>query len=213
MVRTVTKYETGTFTKKKQLWIRPTFRLENNILVQEAAKDFEKFVEMQNELIKEEFSGKRIMRKGPGIFIKYYLTQLWQFGEPYIQWLWTHDYSRDLHFTIPPRQSSQDNSNQIVELNLKIIEELGRKITKSGHYIVIVDTFRYFKPDSGVWSTRLENFCNENQFGYISLSDHLIKSNIPTQWHYDGHFNETGNEIFAEAMYQWMIHNRINRFQ
>jgi hypothetical protein len=41
------------------------------------------------------------------------------------------------------------------------------------------------------------------------LGDELLKAeaqHISTRWTYDQHFNETGNAMFADAMYRWMIH-------
>jgi hypothetical protein len=41
----------------------------------------------------------------------------------------------------------------------------------------------------------------------VPLAEPLLAANRggrPTRWPHDGHFNEAGNEIFADALYAWM---------
>ena len=52
----------------------------------------------------------------------------------------------------------------------------------------------------------LEKFCKYNSIGYIPLHDQLNKSRrkgIATHWKYDWHFNETGQRIFFESMFNY----------
>src|SRR5262245_26209676 len=65
MRRTIRKEEYGAFSASRdsQLWVRPTFRVENDELIREPARDFDKFVEVQERLLKAEFAGQRSRRK------------------------------------------------------------------------------------------------------------------------------------------------------
>ena len=76
MNRTVEKYEQAVFAKDKKLWVRPTFRLENDQIVSEPARDFDEFIEVQKSLIAKEFYGLRSRRKRQWI-LPYYAGQLW----------------------------------------------------------------------------------------------------------------------------------------
>ena len=77
MSRSVTRYAFGAFpaSRKVGLWVRPTFRLENDQLIREAAADFDEFVRMQDNLIKTEFDGKRSRRRS-GVVTLHYLKRL-----------------------------------------------------------------------------------------------------------------------------------------
>ncbi len=74
MKRTIAKYEYGQFTAtaKEKLWIRPIFSIENGSLIREPAKDYNRFVKTQEDLIKVEFAGKRIRRKRMRLLTLYY---------------------------------------------------------------------------------------------------------------------------------------------
>ena len=69
----------------------------------------------------------------------------------------------------------------------------------------MVDASPYFgKP---TLSKALQRLCAENGFGYIPLGDRLLAANasgVATRWRRDGHFNESGNAIFADSMREWL---------
>jgi len=98
--------------------------------------------------------------------------------------------------------------------NLRILDELGRENRMMGSQLVIVDASRYFNRGAGGVSARVARFCAEKGLGYVPLSDYLQKANqrgVSTRWTYDAHFNEAGNRIFAETMFEWMAEHRSQR--
>ena len=208
MERTVSKYEPSAFSTIRQLlWVRPTFRLEKGDLVREPARDFDEFVNVQKELIRKEFGEKRMARKPHGLFIGpslhispwHSLMQIQKILSPHPK-----DAEAQAEVTV-----FNPVDQQAIDVNLRVIEELGRQVKKGGSQLVVVDASRYFRYLK--WetlTTTLERFCAENEFGWIPLGDELLKaekSGISTRWPYDQHFNETGNAMFADAMYRWMV--------
>ncbi len=202
MRRSVLKQEYGGFraSKKKKLWIRPTFRLENDELVREPARDFNEFVKTQEHLINTAFSGQRTRRKKQVITF-YYARQFKEQLASLFPWLGRKPRPAG---PLPPTDSNADDT--MVTINRKIIEELGRKVARAGSRLVIVDAARYFADDE-IISALLKEACSKNGFGYVPLYEDLLKSDaggIPTRWARDGHFNEAGNEVFAQALFAWM---------
>jgi len=122
---------------------------------------------------------------------------------------------------------------------MEILAELGRGVEESEARLILVDATLYLDAErvrylsqqgrkrgtqtqsaspslsAAEVSETLRAFCREHGFGYIPLSDDLIRANeagIQTRWRRDIHFNEAGNQIFGEAMLRWMKrefeHNR-----
>ena len=53
----------------------------------------------------------------------------------------------------------------------------------------------------------LRVLCAHRKLGYVDLSDPMLAANdvgVSTRWRHDGHFNETGNGIFARVMFEWL---------
>ena len=215
MERTVKRYEEGHFeaTKGRQLWVRPTFRLEGGALVHEAAENFDEFARIQQKLMETEFQGARITRRKPGLFIAPWFQNVWRIGETYLMNPLMEFQRKVLNQNKSsegtPRGPISDLDGQIVALNLKIIEELGRKVNEIGGRVIIVsDVSRNSEYGSEILSTTVEEFCREKGLGYIPLGDYLYeakKRGINWRWAHDAHFNEKGNEIFADSMYHWLI--------
>ena len=89
---------------------------------------------------------------------------------------------------------------------MRIIEELGRGVSDCGGRLAVLDASKYFGDDDIV-SKKLTAFCDRNGFGYIPLHEDLLEANmngVPTHWPHDGHFNEAGNMIAADAVYDWI---------
>ena len=211
LVRTVTREEQSSFSPRGQehLRIRPTYRLAEGDLVREPAKDFDQFVKFQQEIIRTRFSGTRVLRKKSGLFI----------GDRILDSLRTvnvllMNFQRRWHPPpVSPVQFGPALDPATLAVNLRILEDLGRQVREAGARFVVVDVARYFEPHSTALSTELEKLCSTQGFGYISLSDPLNQASldgIPTHWKHDGHFNETGNRIFAEAMYRWIVGEWMN---
>jgi hypothetical protein len=201
MERTISKYEYGAFdvTAKEKLWIRPTFGVENGLLILEPAEDYHRFVEAQDDLMKVEFAGKRIRRKRMRLLTLYY-------GEYLIRWLIRRYNHPSNQIATQPR--IDPNADDILfTVNLKIIEELGRKVQSTGSRLVVVDASQYFG-DSKVVSKTLNEFCAKNGFGYIPLYEDLLKANmngVATRWAHDAHFNYDGNIILARSLFDWIV--------
>jgi hypothetical protein len=204
MQRTINKYGVGVFpgTEEKRIWIRPTFRLENGKLVREEARDFDQFVKIQKELINTFFLGQRILERPK------------RFSFPdYLPWLYSSLMRIQRRFPANRNDGKRldvltapEIDDETVAINLRLIEELGRQVSQAGGYLVIVNWPLFFQPNEPL-AKLLARFCIQKQLGYVDLSEYLSrakKNGIATSWVYDAHFNEAGNSIFAEAMYDWM---------
>lgn len=206
MARTVRKYKEGAFskTKNKQLWIRPVFKIENDSLVRLPAEDFDKFVKLQEELIKDEFSGQRMRKKTQLIIIyqgRILLQQIKNWGRRFYR----------KYIKITPTQNYQVIDSEVLKVNLKVIEVLGEQVKNSGAHLIVIDASQYFGDQESV-SNALKKLSTENGFGYIPLYDFLLKANangISTRWTHDGHFNEAGNVILANALHDWITKNSL----
>ena len=58
----------------------------------------------------------------------------------------------------------------------------------------------------------MEKFCEINDIGYIPLHDKLNKLNkegVVTHWKYDYHFNEDGQKLFSDSMFDCLRKNKI----
>jgi hypothetical protein len=208
MKRTVSKYEPSAFSAStKPLWVRPTFRIEKGALVREPARDVDGFINVQNELIRNEFGEKRVVRQSHGLFIAPALNiSPWRSLMEIQRRLSPHPQDAETR-TQTTRFDPVDETT--LDINLRVIEELGREVKKAGAQLIVIDASRYFRYLK--WetlTTTLESFCAEKGFGWIPLGDELLtaeKKGISTRWPYDQHFNETGNAMFAEAMYRWIV--------
>jgi hypothetical protein len=197
MERTVEKYEDGA-SRKTRLWVRPTFRLENDELIREPARDFDEFVRVQEDLIKGQFAGKR-SRKRSELIIPVYASRLNDRLTGLVR-----QFVRKPKHTPPVRNPDADM--KLFAINQKIIEELGRQVSHAGGKLVMLDASRYFGNDETV-PDFLRELCRTNGFGYVPLYNELLNANrdgISTGWTHDRHFNEAGNRILAEAFYSWM---------
>jgi hypothetical protein len=194
--RTVQKYEEGAFlpTRGKQLRIRPTFRLRGGALVREPAEDFEAFVELQDSVVRSVFDGRRTRPRETSV-----IGHLWK------------QYGRRGVANARRRPIESD----ALEINLKVLEELGRRVLEDDGHFAVVDAKFHLTKDSIHHSRALERFsralerlCAREGFGYVPLGDRIvqaIRNGQRLRWKHDPHFNEAGNAHFAEALHEWMI--------
>jgi len=199
MMRTVSRYEFGGFesTRNRQLWVRPLFRLEGDRLIAEPARDFEAFVEMQKGLVSGEFHGTRMRKREVGFVL----------GR-------APDFLRERLRIIERMLSARGRrpspmllDDETVRINLHVIGALNESVRRSGGRLTLVDAVVYHGGQE-VLARTLERFCRERGIGYVPLSDSLLAENKRgnrTWWNHDGHFNEAGNETFAEAMVRWVL--------
>lgn len=207
------RYVQGGFvgTQQQKIWIRPTFRLKNGMLVREPARDLDQFVEFQNQVIDTELNGQRMRIRKPGWFIPYSLDLIENSLLAIYHWLVRAPKPANASVPITPITLTANNDlTNMLQLNEKVIEELGQKISASGGTLIIVDATSYYDPDWTIIQQKIEQFSAKKNFGYVPLYKYLHnaqQNQIQTRWNYDSHFNEAGNQIFAEAMYQWVIEN------
>ena len=199
--RTVTRYETGAFAtnRGKSLWVRPTFRLEGERLVREPAADYDAFVESQKTLIANRFGGSRSRRRDSSLVSRVFQkwTALGQGGEV------------DTNAALPsktasPTEFERYSSSDIVGVNMAVLEELRHQVVSSGATLTLVDLTQYIYPTAKKIPAKLRRYSAEQGVGFVPLSDRLREANensVATKWAHDGHFNEDGNRIFAEAMF------------
>ncbi|HEY6930292.1 MAG TPA: hypothetical protein VJA66_11500, partial [Thermoanaerobaculia bacterium] len=204
MRRTTAKFEYGAFaaTKGERLWVRPTFRIEDGALVREPARDFERFEEAQAKVMAGEFEGKRMHRRGRPLLTitsaRLILDRLATLSSPLTS-------LSKLKSPLPQR-APRVNLAEVKAVNLEIICELGRQVENEGAKLVILDMTQYLSSDPDL-SSELDALCTKKGFGYVPVYRDLLNANrkgVATRWAHDGHFNEAGNRILADALYQWI---------
>jgi hypothetical protein len=196
MRRTISKYEYRAFnaTRNERLWARPTFREQNGTMVREPARDFDKFIKAQEDVTTSLFDGRRIRRKPPQLITLFYARRLWD------------DIARLAHGGGRAPNAPADTESEIVALNLRIIDELGHSVARTGARLIVLDASQYFKDDESV-SRDILDLCTKQGYGYVPLYLGLMKANadgVPTRWVSDTHFNEAGNAIVAAGLYDWL---------
>jgi hypothetical protein len=104
----------------------------------------------------------------------------------------------------PSENFTLEDSMVYAELNLWIIEELAREVEADGAQLVLIDALgvRYGSPEM-IEYTR--DFCAANGIGYIDLESTLQTTNEVITNPCDPHFNELGNQLVAEAMFDWLM--------
>jgi hypothetical protein len=203
MRRTVNKYEYRAFsaTRSERLWVRPTFRLDNGVLMREPARDFELFVKAQDEVVQRQFDGARTRPKPFQLVTVHYARILWDEMKTFMKGL------RD-----GPEKSTKPgpgSERDVVELNLRVIEALGRSVAEAGARLVVVDASQYFEEDPFV-ARDLRELSAAQGYGYVPVYQNLREANakgVATRWVTDTHFNEAGNAILAASIYDWIVHN------
>lgn len=193
MRRTVARFEGSLVDPRRpRLWIRPTFSLDEDQLVREPARDYDKFVAAQNQAIERVFGGQRMRRAPRGLFLAPLaaaLGRLVGIGDPIEAWR-----------PIPERT---------LEINLRVIGELASAVSAAGARLYVADASSYFEAGDAPVAERLKRLCAERDLVYIPLAERLLQANRAgeaTRWRHDGHFNDAGNRIFAEAMAEALPH-------
>jgi len=200
--RNVTAQELGAFsaTAQERLAVRPTFAILEGQLQRIAAKDYERFAEIQEDVIKNEFGGSRVRRKPHRCFILDFL-------------IWPA-YNHLIRFQ--DRELGHANFDAITDDMLRvtegILDELDDKIRASGAKLIVLDASTYFDAQWKNAADAIRNYCSRRKVDYIDLSSDLINANmngVVTRWVNDLHFTEDGNRLFFEAMHRWMINNAL----
>lgn len=201
----------------RELSIRPTFEWKNGALTVHPPRDYAEFQKAQEFLVNNEMSGQRTRRIPPrGFFLKGLKDRL--FGANGLLLHLQHNLGGDKVDLRNVMKLWPDFDEATLDLNLKILRELGRDAQARGARFAVADVHAYAHrwdhayvvsdPRSKALPATLRALCRENGFGYIPLSDALLEANrkgVTTQWMDDGHFNEEGNRIFAKAMRDWIL--------
>lgn len=210
MKRTVRKYTAGAFSSSDgaHLWVRPIFQLtEDDSLVMIPARDYQAFVDAQNKVIKEEFDGSRI-RKRRQIITLFYAEELWNRFRNIADELY-RKHVRKLPARDPDEIEGADtemDEAEVLEINLRIIKALGEDVRHRNAKLVLLDASQYFGDDPSI-SAALKRLSEQNNFGYVPIYSNLMAARLKgvvIRWPHDGHFNKTGNEIVATALYDWI---------
>jgi hypothetical protein len=206
MDRTLQKSEQGRFqgTSDKQLWIRPTFRVEGNALIREPARDFEEFARLQDSVIQNEFGGQRSRRR-VSLVTFLYARRLYDGFER-----WRQRHARRRPDALPHPDARPQIDSNMLTTNLQVLEELGRQAAIANSVLVVVDASQYFGDDVSI-STALQELCASGSSIYVPFYKDLQQSHtngVPVQWSHDGHFNEAGNALLADALYRALIQER-----
>ncbi len=201
MRRTVDKFEVGAFktTGERALWARPIFTLKDGKLIEIPAKDFGEFVQIQNELIQNEFYGTRSRRAIGWITLKYYKDLAGKAKRSAMRLLTKQQ-------KVEPMRVADDQEAQTLDLNLQIIEQLGNEVKSMGAQFIIIDASEYFGDGKNI-ADSLKEEALRNNFGYIPLSEDLqnsISGGQSVVWSHDNHFNKEGNAILANSLLRWL---------
>lgn len=196
--RTIQHDETGYFTSTQglSLQIRPVFRLDGESLVHEPPRDTETLARLQAQAMETDFHGGRIVRRSPGCFCDQFALLLGRAANRAKSMLGGSGSGAE----DPVREDA-------VRVGLAVLDRLASEVRATGARFVVVDTCAYHVRGDEDLSRRIEAHCREHGIGYLNLSPALIASRRrgePTAWIFDGHFNERGNRMFADAMYDYM---------
>jgi hypothetical protein len=193
--------ENFTGAKGRLLQTRPMFRLEDGELRRSPPADHEAFVAVQRDLIETEYGGTRSKRRHYSVLRSCIaaMPASWDAfagvgcgaGEPTGRVFGQRDRL----------------SPEALDLNLRILAELGRQVRAAGGRLVLVDSANAHDLGRPPSRRRLERFCEEHGMGYIPFYAELQKARQEGEsliWTHDIHFNEAGNARLAEALRRWL---------
>ena len=184
---------------------------------------FDEFLNLQADKIKGEYGGNRIKVREHEIFLvdlwgklKFGLSKLKEMAEPELRL--RREFDKLIKAYRPKRpgvlfggNDNFSNFESVIFVNLKVLESLNRDIVNAGKKFIIVDAsshiIKHGRLPANLLSDILQKYCKVNDIGYIALSQTLNDakiSGIQTLWPKDGHFNENGQRIFGEAMFEWI---------
>jgi hypothetical protein len=103
-------------------------------------------------------------------------------------------------------------SEEVLEVNLLILEELNQKVSQAGATLVVVDASLYFwfLGANALLTERIHQFSLDQGIAYLPLYKPLLESdrnNLWVRFPHSHHFNEHGNAVFAREMLVWMSKN------
>ncbi len=184
---------------------------------------FDEFLNLQADKIKGELGGNRTKVRAHEIFLvdlwgklEFGLSKLKEMAEPELRL--RREFDKLIKAYRPKRpdllfggNDNFSNFESVIFVNLKVLESLNRDIVNAGKKFIVVDAsshiIKHGRLPANLLSDILQKYCKVNDIGYIALSQTLNDakiSGIQTLWPKDGHFNENGQRIFGEAMFEWI---------
>ena len=184
---------------------------------------FDEFLNLQADKIKGEYGGNRTKVREHEIFLvdlwaklEFGLSKLKEMVEPELRL--RREFDKLIKAYRPKRpdvlfggNDNFSNFESVIFVNLKVLESLNRDIVNAGKKFIVVDAsshiIKHGRLPANLLSDILQKYCKVNDIGYIALSQTLNDakiSGIQTLWPKDGHFNENGQRIFGEAMFEWV---------
>jgi|TARA_B110000495_G_C22995510_1_gene586844 hypothetical protein len=188
-------------------------------------KDYEYFISKQQELISSYFNGARQKIKDRKSFMFSLFSQL---NDGLLGFQKLNQFTKEelsklakiykINDSNQPLQGNEDFPlfEVGIALNLKVIHQMAKVVQENGSKLVLVDgtknIVRYGQLPAALGTKIMEKFCELNNIGYIPLHDQLNKFNkegVVTHWKYDYHFNEDGQKIFSNSMFDYLKKNKI----
>ena len=132
--------------------------------------------------------------------------------ERILQFIKPSEYKKEIEGSEPVKQKNTEKlelSEDTLQVNLSVIEELNKKIAKNGGKLIVVDASLYFwfMGANDILTKRIHDFCENKGIFYIPLYKDLLetdKNNIWARFPHSYHFNEHGNAVFAHSMLEWI---------
>ena len=185
----------------RTLQIRPLFRIEDDRLTRIPPQDLENFAAVQQELIENEYGGQRSRKRHYSV-LRTCFSSMWGVVRT---WAGRACEAQGAEEESPAQRPRLKAAN--LEINLRIIQELGRQVRASGSQFVVIDDSE--NPSLGFSNARkrVKTLCETQGFGYVPFHADLVKARQrgPIRWAHDYHFNDAGNEVLADAMARWML--------
>ena len=100
-------------------------------------------------------------------------------------------------------------SGFIVFPNAKILDLAEKLISSERRKLIILDSSKYYDNRENI-SGFLNNFAKARRQHYVNLSDSFLaaeKKGNRIRWTGDPHFNENGQRVFGETIFNWMRDN------
>jgi hypothetical protein len=184
----------------RMLQVRPLFRIEEDRLIRRSPQDLKQFAAVQQELIANEYGGQRSRRRHHSV-LRTCSSSLWGTVEAWAGRGCEESDAKQENPALRPRLKAAD-----AEINLKIIEELGRQVRDSGSHFVVIDDSENQSLGSSNLRKRMMSLCETQGFGYVPFHSDLAEArrHQALHWPHDFHFNVAGNQVLADAMFRWM---------
>lgn len=186
---------------RRKLQVRPSFRVESGELVRSPPVDTAAFISGQERLMRNVYGGTRTRRRHYSVLLACSLAL--QRGDVALLRRPCADGSEDA--PLAKRYSVSDD--EVREVNLAIVRELGRQVDAAGARFAVIDDTAEHSLGSANLREVLRAFCDEWGLGYIPLYRDLAQARdrgVSTHFERDIHFNKAGNKLLGAAMYRWI---------